>query len=82
MDTHITVEMSGQEYYNATDIYNFDPLYFAGCNGNVRNIVIRKKISNDEHMYAYLKDNEWKVSKKGGGLLIFLTYSDDFRIIQ
>ena len=64
MENYETVKINDKEYYQASDIYKFDSAFFYGTNNNLRNIVDKKKISDEEYIYAYIKDKEWIVSNK------------------
>lgn len=64
MDNYETIKLNNGEYYLATDIYDFDNAFFYGTNNNIRNIINKKKIANDDHIYAYIKNKEWILSNK------------------
>lgn len=51
--------INNTDYYKADDIYKKTPTYFYGCANNPRNIVDKKKISVNDHIYAYIKSNKW-----------------------
>lgn len=64
MDNYSTIFLNDKEYYLSEDIYKFDSSYFYGTGNNIRNIVNKKRISQDDHIYAYIKDKEWTISNK------------------
>jgi hypothetical protein len=64
MENYETVKINDKEYYQASDIYKFDSAFFYGTNNNLRNIVDKKKISDEEYIYAYIKDKEWIISNR------------------
>ncbi len=54
------------EYYNADDVYNFEPESFVGCSKTSRLIVKNKKLKDNEFIYMkYIKSrNEWIPSEE------------------
>lgn len=53
----------GKTYYIASDIYKLEPESFVGCSKNTRQMIIKKNISEEHHVYAsYIKSkNTWEV---------------------
>jgi hypothetical protein len=58
IDHPIVIIIDKKKYYNADDLFKYDPMYFKGCI-NPRNIVKKKNIHKDEYEYAQLKNDEW-----------------------
>jgi hypothetical protein len=52
------------EYYNATELHKSDPNFFYGCANNTRNIITKKNIKTKDIKWAYIKSDEWVISKK------------------
>ena len=65
MEKYNTITINKTEYYHATDIHNFDSAFFYGCRNNVRNIVEKKKMEDNDYIYAYIKNKEWTISNGG-----------------
>lgn len=57
-----SITINNDIYYHVDDIFNFNPSYFYGCGKNMRNILKRKKIDEDEYIFAYQKQGKWIVS--------------------
>ena len=51
-----THNINNSNYYSATELYNENPAFFYGCNSSVRNIVIKRKIPDDDVLYAHIKN--------------------------
>jgi hypothetical protein len=49
--------------YEAINIYNYDSSFFPGCI-RTRLIVDKKKLVEEDYLYAYIKKGEWIKSKK------------------
>lgn len=62
MDQYNTIELNDNEYYLATDIKKFNKNFFYGTNNNVRNIVKKKDIQEDDYIHAYQKKGKWVIS--------------------
>ena len=56
--------INNKQYYNAKDLFNNNKNYFYGCTNNPRNIIARKKLSDADYLFAYIKDNKWIISNK------------------
>lgn len=56
--------INNNQYYKADDVYAKNSAFFYGCANNPRNIIAKKKLSDDLYLYAYTKDLEWKISNK------------------
>lgn len=52
------------DYFNASELHENDPNFFYGCANNTRNIINKKKIDNNNILWAYKKNGEWIVSEK------------------
>ena len=64
MEKYNTIQINNNDYYISNDTYDFDSSFFYGTNNNIRNIVDKKKIPEEDHVYAYVKNNEWIISNK------------------
>ena len=56
--------INNKQYYNAKDLFNNNKNYFYGCANNPRNIITKKKLSDANYVFAYIKDNNWIISNK------------------
>ena len=56
-----TITFNNKEYYNAADVYKLEPYSFVGCSKTSRLIIIRKKLKEEDYVYArYDKlSNSW-----------------------
>jgi hypothetical protein len=57
------IKINKKYYYNANKLMKYDPVYFKGV-FSVRKIIEKKNISEDQYIYAYIVDGEWKESNK------------------
>lgn len=64
MEKYNTIQINNNDYYLSNDIYDFDSSFFYGTNNNIRNVVDKKNIPREDHIYAYIKNDEWIVSNK------------------
>ena len=55
------IKFNNEEYYNADDVYKLEPHSFIGCSKTSRLIIIRKKLKEEDYVYArYDKlSNSW-----------------------
>jgi len=56
--------INNKSYYKADDLSDINPAYFYGCRNNPRNIVEKKNIPEGSYLYAYIKNDEYIISKK------------------
>lgn len=58
-----TYTFFGKNYYIASDIYKLEPESFVGCSKNTRQMILKKNISQNNHIYAsFIKSkNCWEV---------------------
>jgi len=56
-----TIKINKYIVYNADDVYKYDQLYFNGC-ARTRNIIINKKLTDDDYIFGYIKKDEWVLS--------------------
>jgi hypothetical protein len=64
MEKPKSITINDIQYYNASELEKFDPVYFYGCKNTVRQIVKNKKIKSKD--IAYANDNKrygWRLSK-------------------
>ena len=52
-------------YYNNTDLFNYDQIFYYGCKTKPKTIVTKKKIPESEYFYANLKKGDWNLSSSG-----------------
>ena len=74
------VIINNKQYYKADDVHERNSAYFYGCANNPRNIVDKKNISQENYLYAYLKNDQWVLSKRNycrAKLLLTKTWVDD-----
>ena len=74
------VTINNKQYYKADDVYDRNSAFFYGCANNPRNIVDKKNISQENYLYAYLKDDKWVLSKRNycrAKLLLTKSWVDD-----
>ena len=68
-------------YYNNTDLFNYDQIFYYGCKTKPKTIVIKKKIPESEYLYANLKKGDWNLSSsecKKSQLLISKEWVDKY----
>ena len=68
-------------YYNNTDLFNYDQIFYYGCKTKPKTIVIKKKIPESEYFYANLKKGDWNLSSsecKKSQLLISKEWVDKY----
>jgi hypothetical protein len=68
-------------YYNNTDLFNYDQIFYYGCKAKPKTIVIKKKIPESEYLYANLKKGDWNLSSsecKKSQLLISKEWVDKY----
>jgi hypothetical protein len=49
-------------YYNSKELFEYNPLFYYGCKTKPRTIVQKKKIPENEYVYANIKSDEWKLT--------------------
>ena len=72
---------SSKMYYNNTDLFNYDQIFYYGCKTKPKTIVIKKKIPESEYLYANLKKGDWNLSSsecKKSQLLISKEWVDKY----
>lgn len=68
-------------YYNNTDLFNYDQIFYYGCKTKPKTIVTKKKIPESEYFYANLKKGDWNLSSsecKKSQLLISKEWVDKY----
>lgn len=68
-------------YYNNTDLFNYDQIFYYGCKTKPKTIVTKKKIPESEFLYANLKKGDWNLSSsecKKSQLLISKEWVDKY----
>lgn len=50
------INFGENKYYNGSEIFKKDPSFFYGCYNNVRNIIKKKKIKEDDYIWSYKKE--------------------------
>lgn len=68
-------------YYNNTDLFNYDQIFYYGCKTKPKTIVTKKKIPECEYLYANLKKGDWNLSSsecKKSQLLISKEWVDKY----
>jgi hypothetical protein len=68
-------------YYNNTDLFQYNKLFFYGCTTKPKTIITKKSIPETEYLYANLKKNEWNLSSaecKKSQLLISKDWVDTY----
>ena len=71
----------GRMYYNNTDLFQYNKLFYYGCTVKPKTIITKKKIPETEYLYANLKKNEWNLSSaecKKSQLLISKDWVDTY----
>lgn len=57
------ISIENVAYYNAKDLKCFDPVFFKGFKANIRKIIDKKSIPEEQYMYAtHSQKNGWKPS--------------------
>ena len=57
------IKLNNKEYYLSNEIFVYDPSFFPGCQTNTRLMITKKKLSNDDYTFGYIKNKEWILSK-------------------
>jgi hypothetical protein len=68
-------------YYNNSDLFNYDQIFYYGCKTKPKTIVTKKKIPESEYLYANLKKGDWNLSSsecKKSQLLISKEWVDKY----
>jgi len=68
-------------YYNNTDLFNYDQIFYYGCKTKPKTIVTKKKIPESEYFYANLKKGDWNLTSsecKKSQLLISKEWVDKY----
>jgi len=68
-------------YYNNTDLFNYDQIFYYGCKTKPKTIVTKKKIPESEFLYANLKKGDWNLTSsqcKKSQLLISKEWVDKY----
>lgn len=65
MKQYQTFEFNDKEYYLVNDINDFDKTFFRGCKNNLRNIIDRKNIDDNNIHFANKRKGEWVDSHMG-----------------
>jgi len=68
-------------YYNNTDLFNYNQMFYYGCKVKPKTIVIKKNIPETEYLYANLKKGDWNLSSpecKKAQLLISKEWVDKY----
>ena len=68
-------------FYNNTDLFNYDQIFYYGCKTKPKTIVTKKKIPESEFLYANLKKGDWNLSSsecKKSQLLISKEWVDKY----
>lgn len=53
------IDINDMDYYNASELHKKYPNFFYGCANNTRNIIKKKKITEENILWAYLKNGKW-----------------------
>lgn len=62
MNNLTTIKLNNNLYYNTEELSKIKKDYYSICGNKLRTIVSWKKISEDNYIYAYQKDNNWILS--------------------
>lgn len=57
MDKYKSVRVRNNKFYAALDVHDFAPEIFYGCRNNLRNIIDKKNIDENDHVYLFRKKN-------------------------
>lgn len=57
------IKLNNKEYYLSNEIFVYDPSFFPGCQTNTRLMITKKKLSNEDYTFGYIKNKEWILSK-------------------
>jgi len=63
MSKPIVIQLDGHILYQAEELYNYDSVYFYGCS-RIRTIIDKKRLTEDDYIFGYVKDGEWIISNK------------------
>jgi len=58
MNKPISINIENELVYLADELYKYDTLFFTGCT-RVRLIIVKKKLSENDYIFAYKKGNIW-----------------------
>lgn len=56
------IKIDGYKYYDANEVYDFDTPFFNGCLRSSRLIIEKKKLEENNYIYAYKKGDEMIIS--------------------
>ena len=56
------IDINNKSYYLCTDLFEYHKLDFNGCKG--RDVIKKKKLKNEDYIYAFNSKSGWKVSNE------------------
>jgi len=65
MENYKPITVNNKDYYLVNDIYDHNELFFYSTANNIRNIISKKKISNEDYIFAYTKKGQLIISHGG-----------------
>ena len=63
MEKPTTILIENEVYYEAEKLYLYDKLFFNGCS-RIRSIIDKKRLSDDDYIFGYIKVDKWIKSTK------------------
>ena len=63
MNKPTTIIIENEVYYEAEKLYLYDKLFFNGCS-RIRSIIDKKRLTDDDYIFGYIKDDKWIKSTK------------------
>ena len=63
MDKPTSIILDNETVFEAELLYKYDTLFFHGC-ARIRTIIDKKRLTDDDYIFGYIKDNKWIKSTK------------------
>jgi hypothetical protein len=63
MNKPTPIILDNETVYEAEQLYKYDTLFFHGC-ARIRTIIDKKRLTDDDYIFGYIKDNKWIKSTK------------------
>ena len=63
MDKPTPIILDNETVFEAEQLYKYDTIFFYGCD-RIRTIIDKKRLTDDDYIFGYIKDNKWIKSTK------------------
>jgi predicted GIY-YIG superfamily endonuclease len=63
MEKPVVISLCDEHFYEAEKLYLYDKLFFNGCS-RIRSIIDKKRLTQDDYIFGYIRDNIWVKSSK------------------